>query len=162
MTPPPEIKRIPEKPVQTSQLSLAAPSQEKTPAGSHPTSMPFMPHMPAPTATGTIVGSRTVTEASSAAPPVIGPSFDAAYLSNPVPPYPAAARRLKLQGTATVRVLVSPDGHPRSVKLEKSSGARILDEAALQAVQHWSFVPARRGDKTIAAEVDVPVRFRLN
>jgi len=92
----------------------------------------------------------------------IGPSYDAAYLSNPVPPYPAAARRLKLQGTVTVRVLVTPDGHPKSVRLEKTSGVRLLDDAAVEAVQHWSFVPARRGDKPVAAEVDVPVRFKLN
>jgi protein TonB len=94
--------------------------------------------------------------------PVIGPSYDAAYLSNPAPQYPAAARFLKLQGTATLRVLVTPEGRPKTIKLEKTSGARILDNAALDAVQHWLFVPARRGDKPIAAEVDVPVRFRLN
>jgi len=93
---------------------------------------------------------------------LVGPSYDAAYLSNPVPKYPAAARRLKLQGTATVRVLVSAEGRPRSVTLSKSSGTKILDEAALEAVQQWSFVPARRGSKPVAAEVDVPVRFRLN
>ena len=92
----------------------------------------------------------------------IGPSYDAAYLNNPAPPYPAAARRLRLQGTATVRVLVSPDGRPKSVRLEKTSGVRILDDAALEAVHHWSFVPARRGDNPVAAEVDVPVRFRLD
>ncbi len=93
---------------------------------------------------------------------MIGPSYDAAYLSNPAPRYTAAARWLKLQGTTTVRVLVSADGHPKKVRLEKTSGARILDDAAVDAVRHWLFVPARRGDRRIAAEVDVPVRFRLN
>jgi protein TonB len=38
----------------------------------------------------------------------------------------------------------------------------MLDEAALKAVQGWSFVPARRGSTPFATEVDVPVRFRLN
>ena len=105
----------------------------------------------------------TATDSGRADMPVIGPNYDAAYLSNPPPPYPAAARRLKLQGTVTVRVMVSADGRPTRVTLEKGSGARILDDAALEAVRHWSFVPARRGDKAIAAaKVDVPVRFRLN
>ena len=107
-------------------------------------------------------GGKYAPKDASEVQPVIGPSFEAAYLSNPGPKYPAAARRLKLQGTATVRVLVSPEGGPRSVTLSKTSGTRILDQAALEAVQQWSFVPARRGGKPVAAEVDVPVRFRLN
>jgi protein TonB len=93
--------------------------------------------------------------------PVVGPSFNAAYLHNTPPQYPAVARRLRLQGTAMIRVLVSPEGRPKSVKLQQSSGVQILDDAALEAVQEWSFVPARQGKKPIAAEVDVPVSFRL-
>jgi protein TonB len=76
--------------------------------------------------------------------------------------YPPAARRLKLEGTVTLRVLVSSDGRPQRVSLRRSSGVRLLDEAALEAVGHWSFVPARQGDKRIATEVDVPLRFRLS
>jgi len=102
--------------------------------------------------------SRHGAEASQ----VIGPSYNAAYLRNPAPPYPAAARWLRLQGTATVRVLVSLDGRPMTLRLEKTSGARILDDAALKAVKHWLFVPARHGSEPVAAEIDVPVRFRLN
>ena len=140
----------------------AATSQEKSVTTPQPASTASLPHSSAPVAAGTANRSLTDTESGRADLPVVGPSYDAAYLSNPPPPYPAAARRLKLQGTVTVRVMVSPDGRPTSVTLEKGSGVRILDEAALEAVRHWSFVPARRGDKAIAALVDVPVRFRLN
>ncbi len=94
--------------------------------------------------------------------PVIGASFDADYLRNEPPKYPAVARRLRLEGTATIRVLVSAQGLPKQVKLQNSSGVQVLDEAALEAVQHWTFVPARRGNNPIPAEVDVPVRFRLD
>jgi protein TonB len=155
---PQEIKKIAEKTVQPTQTLPAAPSREKASTGSQPLNTPSLPLTPAPVATTNATGLRNSTEVL----PVIGPSYAAAYLSNPVPQYPAAARRLKLQGTVTVRVLVSPEGRPKTVKLEKTSGARILDDAALDAVQHWLFVPARRGDKPIAADVDVPVRFRLN
>lgn len=93
--------------------------------------------------------------------PVTGPGFDAAYLHNPPPQYPAAARRLQLEGTSTIRVLVSPEGRPKRVTVEKSSGVQLLDDAALEAVQQWSFVPARKGNKAIAAEVNVPMRFHL-
>ena len=90
------------------------------------------------------------------------PVFDADYLSNPVPPYPPTAKRLKIQGEVIVRVLVNPDGKPESILLQKSSGATILDDAALSTVKRWSFVPARRGLKPISAWVDIPIRFRLN
>ncbi len=93
--------------------------------------------------------------------PVIGPRYDAAYLHNAPPRYPPLARRLRLQGTTTIRVLVSVDGSPKSVKLERSSGVQILDQAALEAVRHWTFVPARQGNQPLAAEVNVPLHFRL-
>jgi len=94
--------------------------------------------------------------------PETHPAFDADYLKNPIPEYPPMALRLGLQGTVIVRVLVDPDGRPDRVLLEKSSGAQILDDAALRAVERWLFVPARRGDQSVPAWVDVPVRFRLN
>lgn len=93
--------------------------------------------------------------------PVTGPSYVAAYLHNPPPSYPALARRMKLEGTTIVRVLVSSEGHPQSVAVETSSGVQVLDEAALEAVRQWSFVPAKRGHKAIASEVNVPMSFRL-
>ena len=153
-----EIKRITEKTVQPSQPLPAVPSREKAVTGFQPLNLPSLPRTPPPVPAANVTGLRNGPEGL----PVIGPSYDAAYLSNPAPQYPAAARFLKLQGTATLRVLVTPEGRPKTIKLEKTSGARILDNAALDAVQHWLFVPARRGDKPIAAEVDVPVRFRLN
>jgi protein TonB len=159
---PQEMKTVSEKPVQPPQLSTAVSSQEKAPSVSQPAVMQQTNRAPARAAASPVAAPRTAAGADVAGLPVTGPGYDAAYLNNPAPPYPAAARKLMLQGTATVRVLVSPDGRPKSVRLENSSGSRILDEAALEAVQRWSFVPARRGDKPIAAEVDVPVRFRLN
>ena|GEM_PF-219646 len=94
--------------------------------------------------------------------PVGSPAFDADYLSNPTPSYPPAARRLGIQGEVVIRVLVNPDGKPENLQLQKSSGSSLLDNAALSAVKHWSFVPARRGDKPVSAWVDVPIHFRLN
>src|ERR1039457_678674 len=87
---------------------------EKVAAGSQSMSMPVVPHLPAPVTAGKAAGLSNNTETNSAGLAVIGPSYDAAYLSNPAPPYPAVARKLKLQGTATVRVLVTPEGRPKS------------------------------------------------
>jgi protein TonB len=106
-------------------------------------------------------GGKDGSVAGGKALPIVGPSYDAAYLNNAPPRYPAAARRMRLQGTVTIRALVGTDGHPQHVSLEKSSGMELLDNAALEAVQRWMFVPARQGTTPVAAEVDMPLRFRL-
>jgi protein TonB len=84
-------------------------------------------------ATGTSAGGAPGGAGGSAKQPVTGPSYVAAYLHNPPPGYPALARRLRLQGTTIVRVLVSPDGHPQRVAVETSSGVQMLDDAPLLA-----------------------------
>ena len=93
--------------------------------------------------------------------PVIPPRFVAAYLDNPAPAYPASAKRLGEAGTVTLRVLVNPHGRAESVEVERSSGYRRLDRAALDAVRKWKFVPAKQGDQAIAAWVLVPLNFEL-
>lgn len=93
---------------------------------------------------------------------IVAPRFDADYLNNPRPPYPAAARRLRMQGTVILRVTVSYAGLPTDVRIVQSSGASILDQAALDVVRGWTFVPARQGEEKINAAVDVPIRFALN
>lgn len=80
---------------------------------------------------------------------------------NPPPRYPPMARRLGLQGTVTVRLLVSPAGEVASARIEASSGSRLLDGAALVALRRWRFAPGRRGNVPVAAEVMIPVEFRL-
>jgi protein TonB len=111
------------------------------------------------TANEPFIASGVVSDKNASA--VIGPLFNAAYLNNPKPRYPPIARRMKLEGTVVVQVLVNSDGKPENVRLEKSSGSSMLDQAALTAVQNWSFVPARQGNKMISAWVDIPFRFRL-
>lgn len=136
-----------------------------------------LPSLPEPVAT---VASESAGAAQSMEPPVnraapvelastgqsgtviTPPGFDAAYLNNPAPAYPSAARRLGLEGTVLLRVQVSASGAPQQVEIVQSSGIALLDEAALNAVKNWSFIPARRGDEPTAAAVEVPVRFRLN
>ena len=99
------------------------------------------------------------TEVASAAPTL--PGFSAAYLRNPAPRYPVAARRAGEQGTVTLRVLVTRDGQPARVDIEKPSGSAHLDAAALEAVRAWRFVPARQGTEAIESWVLVPIVFRL-
>lgn len=133
------------------------------------------PVVPTPTTVETVVAPTAVpvaaavsppAPASAAAPPepprLVLPRFDAAYLNNPKPIYPPAARRRGETGTVTLRVLVSADGGAARVELKTSSGSPRLDRAAQEAVAQWKFVPARQGDVPVQSWVLVPVDFSLN
>lgn len=94
-------------------------------------------------------------------PPVVPPRFDAAYLKNPRPDYPRAARRMGEQGKVVLRVYVSTTGTAEKIEIGTSSGSRRLDDAARLAVEQWRFVPARQGEVPVAAWVIVPITFAL-
>jgi periplasmic protein TonB len=93
--------------------------------------------------------------------PVIPPNFNAAYLNNPPPTYPAAARRSGQQGKVVLRVRIDIGGRPEKIELRASSGFDWLDQAALEAVKRWRFVPAMQGGEPVAAWVLVPIVFTL-
>ncbi|GLH71654.1 hypothetical protein GETHLI_01560 [Geothrix limicola] len=93
---------------------------------------------------------------------VAPPRFDAAYLQNPEPTYPALSKRFGEEGRVILRVLVNPEGQPEQVEVRQSSGHARLDQAALGTVRRWRFTPARRGSERLAAWVLVPLSFQLD
>ena len=93
--------------------------------------------------------------------PLTQARFDADYLANPAPPYPALSRRLGEEGKVILRVSVSPQGAADSVDIKTSSGSPRLDEAAQKTVRNWKFIPARRGDMAVQSWALVPVIFKL-
>ena len=115
----------------------------------------------------TVADTTNVVMAEKGPPPapivekVTAARADASYLNNPVPEYPPVALRQGLQGTVQLRVLVQPDGRPSTITLEKSSGKKVLDDAALAAVRNWKFVPAKRGEEAIEGWVSFPIEFNL-
>ncbi|MFW1677762.1 energy transducer TonB, partial [Pontibacter sp. JAM-7] len=84
------------------------------------------------------------------------------YRESPrAPEYPRKALRRKLEGMVMIRVLVGADGANQRVIIQQSSGHEVLDQAALEAVTKWRFVPSRYAGKAVAAWVEVPVNFKL-
>ena len=65
------------------------------------------------------------------------------------------------EGEALLGVTVLADGAPAAVELRTSSGYALLDEAALDAVRRWRFLPALVAGRPVQAVVNVPVVFRL-
>ncbi len=169
--PEPPQARPPDEPVARAPRTEPArkPLPDRAPAAAPATG----PAAPAPDTE--IVGSFSVAPSRGLAPlgavpdaaaeaatlQVTPPSFDASYLSNPAPQYPQAARRAGQQGTVTLRVMVLRNGLPSKVEIEKSSGSRLLDVAAQDAVWGWRFAPARQGADPVESWVLVPVVFRL-
>ena len=78
------------------------------------------------------------------------------------PVYPDSARRLGIQGTTTLHVLVFADGHVAEVGLVQSAGHPDLDQAAADAVRRWRFEPARRGRDAVPMTVMLAITFRLD
>jgi len=83
------------------------------------------------------------------------------YKINPPPRYPRAARRRGAQGTVVLSVYVDAQGRVANLWVFESSGYRVLDSSALEAVKKWSFEPGKKGDTKVAMWVNVPVRFEL-
>lgn len=99
---------------------------------------------------------------SVAPAPITPPSPTAAYLKNPAPEYPQTALRRGWEGSVLLRVQVLASGKPGQIEIQKSSGRRVFDDAALAAVKRWSFVPAKQGDRAQAGWVSVPIDFKLH
>ncbi|MFA0057975.1 energy transducer TonB [Vibrio echinoideorum] len=90
---------------------------------------------------------------------VTKPSFS----SRPTPPnYPRQARRRGVEGVATYEVWLDAEGKQIKQALVNSSGALMLDSAALDAIKQWKFSPHTVNGRAIAHRVQIPVRFRLD
>ncbi|MBI1976016.1 MAG: TonB family protein [Candidatus Omnitrophica bacterium] len=83
------------------------------------------------------------------------------YTDNPAPRYPRAALLKNIQGRLVLLVEVSAGGDPLEVRVERSSGYAILDQAALEAVRKWKFTPAKVGTIAIRSQVRIPVQFKI-
>ena len=163
--PQPVTKPAERQPVQNTVTSPLLTAATEAPVSY---SAPAMEPQPAPTVTAD--SAPAAVRAPSAAPtpappavtvPVSAPRFNADYLINPAPAYPPLSRRMNEEGRVLLRVMVDADGNPSALEIHTSSGFPRLDQAALDAVRRWKFVPARRGDEAVAGAVNVPIDFRL-
>ena len=149
------VKRRPQAATPSQVMAATAPSVDAA------TSVAVAPQ-PAMPATEVAAVAPSAPAPVAAPAPLTGARFDADYLQNPAPSYPAMSRRLREEGQALLDVRVSATGEPEHVRLKQSSGFARLDEVAINTVQRWRFSPARRGDEAIAASVVVPIVFRLD
>lgn len=80
---------------------------------------------------------------------------------SPIPKYPELAKQAGIEGTTVIKMLVDIDGTVREVKILKSSGNQMLDQAALVAAKKSKFTPAKQRDKFVRVWVSRPFKFKL-
>ena len=83
------------------------------------------------------------------------------YRRNPPPIYPQAARQRGYQGTVILDFLVSKTGTVSDLRIYKTSGYPVLDQAAEASAKSWLFEPGLRGNQPVEMWVRLPVAFRL-
>lgn len=151
LEPPPKKTEEPPTPIQEEVLAtesaikppqpVPAPTPRLTPRPPQPS-----PKTAAPTAS-TAARSLTIAKPD--------------YARNPPPRYPEIARQKGWEGRVMVRATVDATGRVTATALQQSAGFGVLDEAALQAVRGWKFIPRKENGIARDSVVEVPVNFTL-
>lgn len=160
--PEPEIQTSPPVPVAVK-AAIALPEIRKVPVHKTPKKVDKVRPVEKPQPAAETTVTRTAPVAKPAVSHIVSqPVFSAAYLNNPAPEYPRLSRRLREEGKVILNVQVSPAGLATSVSVSTTSGFPRLDQAAVDAVKRWRFVPAKNGSEPVAAWVQVPLVFALS
>ena len=94
--------------------------------------------------------------AAQNSPPRVDPNYP-----HPQPPYPDTAQLNGEQGTVVLRVKVGANGRVRNIEVETSSGFGDLDNAAIEGVLRWRFIPAMQDGDTATVWTNITIVFRL-
>lgn len=81
--------------------------------------------------------------------------------SNPKPLYPELARKRGQEGRVLLSANIDEKGELTELRVDKSSGFSLLDEAALKAVRRWRFKPALRAGMPVKGTALIPIEFLL-
>lgn len=123
-------------------LPLAGPSQAITAVQSD--ALPDSSAQTSPLATAPSAGSASPAAPKRDQAPARTPaSVSSAQCVKPA--YPTASRRMEEEGTVSLRFLVGVDGLVIQSEIEKSSGYKRLDDAALAGLSKCRFQPATFG-----------------
>jgi protein TonB len=75
--------------------------------------------------------------------------------------YPDSAQLNGEEGTIFLDVYVRSNGRPAKVRVERSSGFRDLDDAAVESVLNWRFVPATSDGDLVSDWTKVKIVYQL-
>jgi protein TonB len=75
--------------------------------------------------------------------------------------YPDSAQSNGEEGTVVVDVYERQSGRPAKIRIKQSSGFSDLDNAAVESVLNWRFMPATRDGDTVSDWTKVKVVYQL-
>ena len=78
----------------------------------------------------------------------------------PGPEYDDKDRKKKVTGTVVLSLVVTKDGRAADIKVVQSLNDG-LDRQAIKAVSRWTFEPASRDGKPVAARIRVETTFNI-
>jgi TonB family protein len=109
----------------------------------------------------TIQGRLTVQDFLDPVPQRIGRGVTAPRANSRIDPgYSHEARLAKRQGTVVLSVVVTERGYPASLRLIRSLGFG-LDEEAVHAVRQWRFEPGTKDGEPVPVQATIEVSFRV-
>jgi TonB family protein len=77
------------------------------------------------------------------------------------PVYPEGSKAGQAEGNTVLRIVIDEQGKVTQPKVEKSSGHKALDQAALDAVTQWEFKPATLKGKPVSVYYTLTLRFQV-
>jgi protein TonB len=157
-------KPVPRQPPPPKPVARPAPQPLASVAAAPTPQAPVAITTPQPitfTAPAAVEVASPAPPAPPAPPRVDLPSSNADYLNNPPPPYPPLSKRLNEQGRVVIRARIEADGTASQAEVRTSSGYERLDQAALQTVKRWRYVPGKRAGVSEAMWFNIPIQFVL-
>ena len=81
-------------------------------------------------------------------------------ISVPTPVYPEEAKKKRIEGKVTLKVVVNVDGSVSDVSVLE--GPEIFHQAAIDAALHWQFRPAEHNGKVVPVWMVMTIEFSLD
>ncbi|MCM0036790.1 MAG: energy transducer TonB [Burkholderiaceae bacterium] len=89
------------------------------------------------------------------------PIAHANVLNNPPPFYPRQSRRRGEQGKVVLAAEIASNGRALQALVNISSGYPRLDQAALESVLKWRFIPGKKSGIPQVMWINIPINFVL-
>lgn len=80
----------------------------------------------------------------------------------PPPSFPRSAFEQRQTGVVTLRVEVDAQGRPTEVKVISATNPGVFDAVSIAAARSWTYRPALKNGKPVAAAVKIPITFAMD
>ncbi len=133
-----------------------------TPAAPAPTPVAAAPVAATPTPAAATPSTTPAATAAAPPPAAAGGETHAAEVVKTVPPeYPKDAYVKHTEGWVEVEFTITADGQVTNATVAGANPARVFNDAALRAVQRWTFKPKMDNGKAVEERMKRRIEFKL-